>query len=320
MFILSGCNIRVVDIMKDNKDYILRTKNLCKSYKGFKALDNLNINIPKGAIYGFVGKNGSGKTTLIRLICSLQSPSSGAIFLFGVRNGTNGYDDTRKRIGAVVETPAFYPDMTAKKNLMQAFRIKGLDDNSNDILKLVELADTDKKKVKDFSLGMKQRLGIALALVGKPDFIILDEPVNGLDPQGIIELRDIIHKLNTEHGITFLISSHILDELSRIATHYGFIDNGHIVKELSASELEAAVRNGIKAEVTNAAALADVLDGMNVEYKILSDTNAVIYNKVNITKLVLKLLEKNCELISVTETEYGLEDYFIELMGGGENA
>lgn len=305
--------------MSNNIEYILCTKDLCKSYKNVKALDKLNINIPKGAIYGFVGKNGSGKTTLIRLICSLQKPSSGEIILFGTSSGTSSYADARKRIGAVVETPAFYPDITAQKNLMQAFRIRGINGNTSEILKLVGLGDTGKKKVKDFSLGMKQRLGIALALVGNPDFIILDEPINGLDPQGIIELRNLIHKLNSEYGITFLISSHILDELSRIATHYGFIDKGHIVKELSAAELETVVRRGIKAEVSNTDALADVLDSMDIEYKILSNNQAVIYNKVNITKLVLKLLEKNCELISITETEYGLENYFIDIMGSDKD-
>ena len=259
-----------------------------QSYKKIKALDKLNINIPKGAIYGFIGKNGSGKTTLIRLICSLQNPSSGEIFLFGISNRTSDYVNSRKRIGAVVETPAFYPDITAHENLMQAFRIRGLKDNTNEILELVGLENTEKKKAKDFSLGMKQRLGIALALVGNPDFIILDEPINGLDPQGIIELRNLIYKLNSEYGITFLISSHILDELSRIATHYGFIDKGHIVKELSAAELEGILRKGLKAEVTDTAVLAVVLDDMNIEYKILSNTKAVIYSKVKYNPACIK--------------------------------
>ena len=198
-------------------DYVLRTNALCKKYKDFKALNGLSMNVPKGAIYGFVGKNGAGKTTLIRLICGLQEPTSGEYMLYGRKNTDKDILKSRRRMGAVVETPSIYFDMTAEENLKIQYRILGLPsfDGLNDILKLVGLEDTGRKKAKNFSLGMRQRLGIAVALVGDPDFLVLDEPANGLDPQGIIEIRELILKLNREHQITFLISSHILDELSR---------------------------------------------------------------------------------------------------------
>lgn len=167
---------------------------------------------------------------------------------------------------------------------------------------------------------MKQRLGIAIALAGKPDFLVLDEPINGLDPQGIIEIRELLLKLNREQQITILISSHILDELSKLATHYGFIENGHIVKEISAAELEAACRKSTQIEVSDMKALVRVLDGMEVEYKVISDKQADIFGKVSITPLTLALLKENCELISIHEKEESLESYYISLLGGNGNA
>ena len=203
-------------------DYVLSTNALSKDYRKFKALSNLSMHIPKGAIYGFVGKNGAGKTTLIRLICGLQAPTEGDYSLFGIDSKDKNIIKSRQRMGAVVETPSIYLDMTAEENLKEQYRIVGMSsfDGISDLLKLVGLENTGKKKAGHFSLGMKQRLGIAIALAGSHDFLILDEPTNGLDPQGIIEVRELILKLNREYGITFLISSHILDELARLATHY----------------------------------------------------------------------------------------------------
>ena len=194
-------------------EYVLQTNVLCKKYQKFTALDNLTMHIPKGAIYGFIGKNGAGKTTLIRLLCGLQQPTSGELSLYGTLHSQPQIQNARKRIGAVVETPSIYLDMTAEENLRQQFQILGLPSyrEISGLLQLVGLQDTGKKKAKHFSLGMRQRLGIAIALCGNPDFLILDEPVNGLDPQGIIEIRELILKLNRERQITFLISSHILD-------------------------------------------------------------------------------------------------------------
>lgn len=300
-------------------DYILTARSLGKRYKNFKALNDFSIHVPKGAIYGFVGKNGAGKTTFIRLVCGLQEPSAGSYAIYGTENNDPGISRCRRRMGAVVETPSIYQDMTAEDNLKEQYRIIGLPsfDSIPELLRLVGLENTGKKKAKHFSLGMKQRLGIAIALAGNPDFLILDEPVNGLDPQGIIEVRELILKLNREKGITFLISSHILDELSRLATHYGFIDSGHMVKEMSAAELDATCRKCIRVQVSDVRALSRVLDEMDLEYSILSDTMADIFAKINVSQLALALADQGCDIISLDEREESLESYYVNLIGGG---
>lgn len=302
-------------------DYVLKTNALCKEYKDFKALNGVSMNIPKGAIYGFVGKNGAGKTTLIRLICGLQEPTSGEYTLFGRKNTDKEMFKSRRRMGAVVETPSIYLDMTARDNLKQQYRILGLPsfDGLEEILKLVGLEDTGKKKAKNFSLGMRQRLGIAIALVGDPDFLVLDEPVNGLDPQGIIEIRELILKLNREQQITVLISSHILDELSKLATHYGFIDNGCIVREMSTEELDAACRKCVRMEVSDTKTLSRVLESKGIEYKIISDTMADVYEKISVSQLVLPLAKENCEVFSIQEHDESLESFYVSLVGGGNH-
>ena len=302
-------------------EYVLRTNALCKNYKHFKALNGLSMNVPKGAIYGFVGKNGAGKTTLIRLICGLQEPASGEYALYGLKNSEKEILKSRRRMGAVVETPSIYSDLTAVDNLKEQYRILGIPsyDSIPKLLKLVGLENTGNKKAKNFSLGMRQRLGIAIALAGDPDFLVLDEPVNGLDPQGIIEMRELILKLNREHQITVLISSHILDELSRLATHYGFIDNGRMVKEISAEELEASCRKCVRLEVTNVQTLARLLDGMKVDYKVISDKAADVFAKVNVSKLTMALSKENCEVISMQERDESLESYYVSLVGGKNN-
>ncbi|MDE7478937.1 MAG: ATP-binding cassette domain-containing protein, partial [Lachnospiraceae bacterium] len=281
-------------------EYVLTTSALCKRYKHFKALNGLDMHVPKGAIYGFVGKNGAGKTTLIRLICGLQKPTSGGFVLYGAKNTEKAIYNAQRRIGAVVETPSIYLNMTAQENLKEQYRILGLPsfEGISELLELVGIGDTGKKKAKNFSLGMRQRLGIAIALCGDPDFLVLDEPINGLDPQGIIETRELILKLNRERGITVLISSHILDELSRLATHYGFIDKGHLVKEISAEELEAACRKCLRMEVSDLKVFAQVADRLKLEYCILSEGIADIYGEVRITELVLALAEEDCEVLA----------------------
>ncbi|MGN0205565.1 MAG: ABC transporter ATP-binding protein [Coprococcus sp.] len=303
-------------------DYILSTDRLCKQYKHFKALNGLSMHVPKGAIYGFVGKNGAGKTTLIRLICGLQDPTSGSYSLYGIGNHDRNITRSRRRMGAVVETPSIYQDMTAEDNLKQQYLILGLPsfEGIPELLKLVGLENTGRKKARNFSLGMKQRLGIAIALAGDPDFLVLDEPTNGLDPQGIIDMRELILKLNCERQITVLISSHILDELSRLATHYGIIDGGRMMKELSAKELEAACRKCMRVEVTDTKVLARVLDDMAVDYKILSETQADIFARLNISQLTLTLARENCEVISLTERDETLESYYVSLVGGDSHA
>lgn len=300
-------------------EYILTTTALSKHYRHFKALDGLSMHVPKGAIYGFVGKNGAGKTTLIRLICGLQEPTSGTFTLYGRKHNSKDLVKSRRRMGAVVETPSIYLNMTAEENLKEQYRILGLPsfEGIPELLKLVRLENTGKKKAKHFSLGMKQRLGIAIALSGNPDFLVLDEPINGLDPQGIIEMRELLLKLNREHQITILISSHILDELSRLATHYGIIDSGHMVKEMSAQELEANCRKCMQMEVTDTKALIRVLDSMGVDYKIHSETWADVFAKLNVSRLALALAKEGCEVLSLQEKEESLESYYVSLVGGG---
>lgn len=201
------------------------------------------------------------------------------------------------------------------------YRVLGLPsfEGIEDVLKMVGLENTGRKKVKDFSLGMRQRLGIAVAIVGDPDFLILDEPINGLDPQGIVEMREIILKLNREYGITVLISSHILDELSRLATYFGFIDNGRMVKEISASELEAACRKCMH-RLYRCKSTKQSAREIGMDYTILSDTEADVFGKINITKLVSKLSAENCEVLSMQERDENLENYYINLVGGVSNA
>ncbi len=303
-------------------EYVLRTNALKKTYGHYKALDGLTMSVPKGAVYGLVGKNGAGKTTLIRLICGLQKPTGGEYSIYGIGGREKEIIKARRRIGAVVETPSVYLDMTAEDNLKVQCRVLGLPsfEGIADVLKMVGLENTGRKKAKDFSLGMRQRLGIAVAIVGDPDFLVLDEPANGLDPQGIVEMREIILKLNREYGITVLISSHILDELSRLATHYGFIDNGRMVKEISASELEAACRKCVRVMVSDVKALCKVLDEIGLEYTILSDHEADVFGQISISKLVTKLSAENCEVLSMQERDESLENYYINLVGGVSNA
>ena len=301
-------------------EYVLQTQHLRKTYGKFVALDDLTLNIPKGAIYGMVGRNGAGKTTLIRIVTGLNYPTKGDYSLFGIKNTDSNILKIRRKTGAVVETPSLHPEMTARDNLIQQTVALGIKrDNIDNILKLVGLANTGKKKAKDFSLGMRQRLGIAFSLVGDPEFLVLDEPINGLDPQGIMEVREMILRLNKEKGITILISSHILDELSRLATHYGFIERGRVIKEMSAEELEAACRTAVHLNVNDTKLLADVLDGMGVEYRIYSPNEADIFSPVQVTPLVLALNEKNCFVNSMTERHESLESYFMGLVGGVRN-
>ena len=299
-------------------EYVLQTHVLRKRYGNFKALNDLTMHVPKGAIYGFVGKNGAGKTTLIRTICGLQEPTAGEYTLYGIPNTQKGITKSRRRMGAVVETPSIYLDMTAEGNHKFQYHVLGLPsfEGIPELLALVGLAHTGNKKARNFSLGMRQRLGIAVALSGDPDFLILDEPINGLDPQGIIEMRELILKLNRERQITVLISSHILDELSKLATHYGFIDNGCMVKEITAGELEAACRKCMRLKVSNIGALSHVLDTMELEYSVFSDSEADVYGEFNITKLVLALAKEHCELLSLHEHDESLESYYIGLVGG----
>lgn len=303
-------------------EYVLETNGLCKRYRDFAALNGLDMHIPRGAIYGFVGRNGAGKTTLIRLICGLQEPTGGSFTLYGAKNTDERIGRCRRRMGAVVETPSIYMDMTAEENLHQQYLVLGMPstDGIPELLHLVGLDGTGKKKAKNFSLGMRQRLGIAVALAGNPDFLVLDEPVNGLDPQGIIEMRELILKLNREYGITVLISSHILDELSRLATHYGFIDSGYMVKEISAGELEAHCRKCTRVEADSSRVLARVLDGFGAEYRVVDDSRVDVFTDIPVTALAEAARKENCAIHSMKERDESLESFYMNLMGGVRHA
>lgn len=302
-------------------EYILETHNLGKRYKDFKALSDLNMHVEKGAIYGLIGKNGAGKTTLIRLICGLQKPTLGSYSIYGISNLNKEIIEVRKRIGAIVENPSIYLDLTAEENLKEQYKIVGLPsyEGINEILELVGLSKTGNKKSKNFSLGMRQRLGIAIALVGNPDLLILDEPINGLDPEGIIEIRELILKINKEKGITVLISSHYLDELSKIATCYGFVDKGTIIKEISSKELEENCKKRFEISVSNIKECSKYLEQSNISYEVMSNKIINIYDNVNISELAIELSNRNCTINEFHEKEESLENYYMNLIGGVDN-
>ena len=229
--------------------------------------------------------------------------------------------EVRRRIGAVVESPSIYQDLSAEDNIKMQYRVLGLPsfEGIEELLSLVDLENTGKKKAKNFSLGMRQRLGIAIALAGDPDFLILDEPANGLDPQGIIEMRELILKLNHKYQMTVLMSSHILDELSKLATHYGFVDSGRLIKEISAADLEKACRKCMELTVTDTKAFARVLDRLQLEYTILPGNQADLFGEINITELTLALADEGCKVNAVREKDESLESYYVTLIGGGQH-
>lgn len=303
-------------------NYILQTKNICKNYGRTQVLRDLNMNIPRNSIYGFVGKNGAGKTTLIRQICGLQKPTSGSYELFGISNESKDIIKSRKRMGAIVESPALYGGLSAVDNLKQQYLNLGLPSYNGieELLELVGLSGTGKKKVRNFSLGMRQRLAIAVVLCGNPEFIVLDEPINGLDPQGIIEIRELILKLNREQGITILISSHILEELVKIATHYGFLDNGCLLREMSAEELAVECRKSVRLTISNSQAFVNVMEQRKIEYKLLDEETAEVFGEISISELVLELTGNGCEVRSMQEHDENLESFYLSLIGGKGHA
>lgn len=302
-------------------EYVLQTFDICKSYKNKNVLNKVNMNIEKGDIYGFVGENGSGKTTIIRLITGLIHPNSGTFKLFGVDNTSSEIKQARSQIGAVVETPSIYKNMSAYENLkMQAEIIGGIsEERIKEVIEEVGLGYVynDKKHADDYSLGMRQRLGIAMCLLGDVKFIILDEPMNGLDPQGIIEVRELILRLNKEKNITFLISSHILTELSLVASKYGIISKGKLIKEITASEFLNANRKNLTLVVDDTVKLIEILskefDQKDVEIK---NNLITIYGDFNINDLLSKIISNDINIINIKTNESNIEDYYISLIRG----
>lgn len=302
-------------------EMMLTVQDLTKRYHDFKALDHFSMNVEKGAIYGFVGRNGAGKTTLIRTICGLQAPSQGTYTLLGRKHNDPKIAKSRRKMGAVIETPSLYRELNARENLEVQLRMLGLAESSeiDRLLALVGLSETGRKKVKDFSLGMRQRLAMAVALAGDPDFLVLDEPVNGLDPQGIIEVRKLILKLNQKHQVTVMISSHNLDELARLATVYGFIDHGRMVKEIAADELEKTCRKCVELSVGSPEAAVETLESTGVDYRVTAADIVEIYGEIGLSDLLLKLAQNGCAVLSMKARDESLESYYLSLVGGRDH-
>lgn len=304
-------------------EYILTTQDLCKSYGKADVLKNVSLHIPKGAIYGLIGKNGAGKTTIMRVITGLQKPTSGTYTICGIENSDRDIQNIRRRTGALIESVAIYNDLTAYDNLKVQFMNLGLPSYTriDELLKLVGLDNTGRKRAGKFSLGMKQRLGIAIALCGNPDILILDEPINGLDPQGIIEIREMLLDINKNQGTTILISSHLLDELSRVADNYGFIDNGRIVKEISKEDLEKSLRRSTTIQVDDVGKTLTFLDNKGLEYEVGKDQTINIYSDdLKASALVIEFAEKGIEVLNITQQEETLESYFMNLISDKKGA
>ena len=297
-------------------NFVLETNCLRKKYKHHEALKGVYMHVPKDSVYGLIGRNGAGKTTLMRLLTGVQRESGGSYSLFGVDKNSPEIKKERRRIGAMIESPSIFLDLSAEENLKMQYRILGLPSFSSipEILDLVGLSDTGKKKVSSFSFGMKERLGIAMALAGHPDILILDEPINGLDPEAIVEMRELIIRLNREMHMTIIVSSHILDELSKVATYYGFLDDGVMVKEISAVEMAKECRKAmrIKVESLEKAALALSLSGW--EYSVVDDDTLDVYGEIKIKDVVDCL--KDAGIIDVDKRNENLEGYFISTVGG----
>lgn len=303
------------------KDIILRTNNLTKKYKDFTALNNANITINKGDIYGLIGRNGAGKTTLMKVITTLTNKTSGEFYLFD--KDDSDLTETKRRIGCLIENPAFFENLTAYQNLKYYAIQKGIVDYSqiDKVLDLVKLSDSKNKKFKTFSLGMKQRLGIAFAMLDNPDFVILDEPINGLDPIGISELRETLKKLNEESNITMLISSHILSELYLLANRFCFIEKGKIIKELSKEELDVECSRAIVIKTNNVKETCLILEKKlnTTNYKVIDKHEVRLYDYLDNSGKVNKELAKNdIDVISIYESGISLEEYFKSIVKEAE--
>ena len=296
-------------------ELIIETKDLTKSFGSKLAVNHVNMHVQKGDIYGFIGRNGAGKTTAMKLILGLLRANEGSVELYG---SDKNLDVSRKKIGSLIETPALYRNASAYENLKRySILFGGTEEDIKEILDFIGLADTGKKKAGSFSLGMKQRLGIGIALLGNPEIMILDEPINGLDPAGIKEIRDTIIRLNKEKGVTFLISSHLLDELAKIVTRYGIIAEGELVEELTADELMAKCEDKLKIKVSNVKKAETVLKKAKLLDRYESTTEYIImYNNFDKASEINKLLiENKIEVSELTPSNTGFEDYFIERLG-----
>lgn len=306
------------------KKVVLKTYNITKKYGEQLAVDNVNMTIKKGDIYGFIGQNGAGKTTLIRLITGLIHKSGGEIELLGA-NEENELNKARTMVGSLIESPSLYTNMTARENLEVSRLVRNIPGKKciDEVLELVGLKDVEKKKVKNFSLGMRQRLGIANALMGNPKLLILDEPINGLDPMGIVEIRELLKKINKEKDMTILISSHILSELSELATTYGIISNGKLIEEITVKQLSEKCRQYIDLKVDDTARAVILLErelGIS-DYEVLEDSNIKVFSNLDNVGEVNSLLSRSGIIVeSISVKGENLEEYFMNKVGGVLNA
>lgn len=298
-------------------EYVLQTHALTKIYSGRKVVNQVNMHVRRGDIYGFIGKNGAGKTTFMRLVTGLAQPTAGTLTLFDGKKYHAGGACT----GCSIESPALYPNLTAIQNLEVFRRTLGVPEKDcvEKLLAITGLQDTGKKTVRHFSMGMKQRLSIAIALLGSPDFLILDEPINGLDPTGIRDIRDLLVRLNKEHGITLLISSHILGELSKIATCYGVINQGILVDEFTAQELQNRCRRCLRIQVDDVKKACCILETEtgSMQYDVLPDGVIRLFDHLDRpAEINAALVSRGINVSALTLTGQDLEGYFMELMGG----
>ena len=296
---------------------VLETYGLTKTYRKRNVVNGVNMHVEQGDIYGFIGKNGAGKTTLMKMVCGLARPSAGKFTLFGSENVSAG----RKKIGCVIEQPALFPGMTARENLVYYSKMQGCDrvTDYESVLKMVGLPDTGKLKTKGFSLGMKQRLSIAIALLGTPEFLVLDEPINGLDPAGIVEVRQLLLHLQKEQGMTILISSHILGELGKMATKYGIINQGFLVEEFTAEELEQKAVHYVRVGTDNQQKACQILrEKFGVEQmQVLPDTSICVYEQTDrIGAMNAELVSQNVMVSYLAVEGQDMEKYFVDRMGG----
>ena len=301
---------------------LIETHDLSKRDGKRFVVDKVNMHIPEGSIYGFVGENGSGKTTIMRLITGLAEPTRGSFTLCGVDNKSMEIYNVRKKMSAIVETTTLIPTMTAKDNMIyqeQFLGIKLTDEERNNLLKLVHLDHVGNKKAKDFSLGMRQRLGIALSLMNKPEIMLLDEPMNGLDPQGIADLRDLLIELNIKEHITVIISSHILSELEKIASVYGFISHGKLIEELTVEELQDKCRKSLTITVDKLEAADKALKAMKIkDYKVFPNGDVKIYDETDIGGIVSKINDKGIKILAIHSSDESVEEYYLNLIKEGK--
>ena len=301
---------------------LITTSGLCKIYGGKMVIDHVDMHIPEASIYGFVGENGSGKTTIMRLLTGLAEPSAGSFTLFGVDNKDKKIYEVRQQVSAIVEATSLIPSMTARDNMVYQelyLGIKQSEAERAELLAKVHLDNVGEKKVKNFSLGMKQRLGIALALMNHPKLMLLDEPMNGLDPEGIAELRELLIELNQKEGITVLISSHILSELEKIASCYGFISHGKLLEEITAEGLQAKCRKSVNVKVSDVAKTEAILNKLNIkDYKAFPSGDVKIYENIAINDFVVALSNEGITVLGINSQEESVEEYYLNLIKEGK--